>query len=186
MNNITLQTRMEAANAAGSVQQIVFLDAVWTRYLAEAKTIPPSDVGTLDRIVAEMDQLLSGLLQSLPHLLQLVAEGPAFDLRALIRETGARLHTDQAKVQHFLKICDELGGDQGAASKLRNRLTNDIPAARHELDQKMARIRAGGFTPGDLPRVFGCALGFTIYLLGRYLGNKNIEDLGWKIMKEYC
>ena len=107
-------------------------------------------------------------------------------MRALIRETGARLHTDQAKVQHFLKICDELGGDQGAASKLRNRLTNDIPAARHELDQKMARIRAGGFTPGDLPRVLGCALGYTIYLLGRYLGNKNIEDLGWKIMKEYC
>jgi hypothetical protein len=185
MDSTTLHRGVDAANAAGSVQQIVFLDSVWTRYLAEAKTIPPSDVEPLAGIVAEMNRLLSGVLNSLPPLLESLAAGSALDLRALIRETGARLHTDAAKVQHFLKICDDLGGDQRAANKLRTRLVADIPAARQELDQKVARIRSGRFTPGDLPKV-GCAFGYSLFMLGHWLGSSGIEDAGWNIMMDYC
>jgi hypothetical protein len=168
------------------VQQLAFLDSVWTQFLDEAKTIPASDVETLAGIVTEMDRLLDGLLQSLPPLLTQVAEGPVLDLSARLRADADQLHLSTTEVQQLVKVVDGLGGDQRAANSVRTRLAQGIPAARKELDEKLAKIRAGGFTPGDLPKIVGCALGAAVYVIGSTLGIRDIALIGVLLMRKYC
>ena len=186
MDSATLHTGVDAANCAASVQQLVFLDSVWTQYLTEARTIPPADVETLAALAAAMNRILTSLSHSAPPLLTLIAGGRTLDLRAGMREAAARLHLSTEDTQRLMKVFEDIGGDQHAADQLRIRLAREIPAASKELDRKIAVIRAGHFVPGDLPSVLGCALGTFVFSLGLIWGNQSLMGLGSEIMRTYC
>jgi hypothetical protein len=154
---LTLDEKARAAHGLVSILQLLRLDRVWTHYLDGATTVPPDDVAALERVTSEMLELLSDIPATAQWLHEIVDR----DVEAF--ETALRSGLERMPVSPEVRQRSRerlVDGHQAAQfiARAARELPQQIKIEQQDITDKMARVKRGELTGGDLSEAGTCAL----------------------------
>jgi hypothetical protein len=137
------------------------LDDLWTLSLTEPGAISSEQADALNQITGEMRDILPRAAENAERLQGLIRQQQgAFDdaFQLVLRSTLVASLIDVGQRNGVDQVIQDEGGFASFAIKQLDIIRLLYQAEADTLEAKMAQIRTGGVTEGDLGRRFKCAL----------------------------
>jgi hypothetical protein len=175
-SSLGLSEQYRAARTLGIIQQLLFLDDIWTQYLAESTTISQPNLQTLEGLTTEMASLLDAFHKELLWLQELVEHCPQ-ELEEAWTHTLAQAPLPYGRKRELQAKMGQCGGFITVARDNMKELIGHVSSERQEIAAKMQQLASGSSTLGDLSDGVRCGLLGAGTVVSAALGQ--FELAGW-------